>query len=249
MRNINRIVECSEPYYSQIHLANKPNNQGFRFCIDYRRLNEATTNISWPLPLIDKMLQRVGAAKPKYFATIDMTAGYHQIAMDSVSQKYTAFITFLGIFQWLCIPFGLKGAPAYFQKLMSTVVLVGLIYVILELYIDDIIIYASNEADFIQNIQRVFERFRQFNLKLSPKKCVFGATELECVGRIINEKGVSFSSKKREYVVDFVLPTTHKELKKFIGIATHFSSHIRNYSMISKPLNDLIRVYKNQELH
>ena len=102
-----------------------------------------------------------------------MTSGYHQIGIHPNSQRYTSFITYLGTFVWLCVPFGLKGAPAYFQILIATTVIVGLVYIILELYIDDIIIHAQNEEEFLSNLRKVFERFRQYKLKLSPKKCVF----------------------------------------------------------------------------
>ena len=68
------------------------------------------------------MLRRLGTNPPQFFEKIDMTSGYHQIGIHENSRPYTAFITYLGTF-------GLKGAPAYFQKLISTVVLLGLIYI------------------------------------------------------------------------------------------------------------------------
>ena len=102
----------------------------------------------WPLPVIFEMLQRIRRYRAKYFATLDMTSGFHQVIMDDASQAYTAFITFSDVFIWLVVPFGLKGAPAYFQKLLATIVLSGLIYIICELYIDDILVYACTSVDF-----------------------------------------------------------------------------------------------------
>ena len=111
-----RIELCSEAYYSQVHMAKPPGKDKYRFCIDYRNLNNATEPIYWPLPVINNMLRRLGTRRPICFATMDMTSGYHQIPVHENSRRFTAFITFLGVFQWLCVPFGLKGAPAYFQK-------------------------------------------------------------------------------------------------------------------------------------
>lgn len=244
LRENNKIQSCLEPYYSQVHLTKPLNKSTYRFCIDYRNLNNCTENIFWPLPNIDNMLRRLGTKSPKYFAKIDMTSGYHQIGIHENSRSYTAFITYLGIFTWLCIPFGLKGAPAYFQKLISTIVLLGLIYIIVELYIDDIIIHGQSENEFLINIRLVFERFRQYKLKLSPKKCIFGVTEVEYVGRIINHEGITFSKRKKEFVVNFIKPKTQKELKSFLGIATYFCTHIKNYSDLTKPLRDMILEYK-----
>ena len=97
-------------------MAKPPGKDKYRFCIDYRNLNNATEPIYWPLPVINNMLRRLGTRRPICFATMDMTSGYHQIPVHENSRRFTAFITFLGVFQWLCVPFGLKGAPAYFQK-------------------------------------------------------------------------------------------------------------------------------------
>ena len=73
------IVRPSEaPYYSQVHLAEKPpkGSGKKRFCIDYVLLNQCTTVADhWPLPNIQQILNRIGDQKPNYFATFDFTAG------------------------------------------------------------------------------------------------------------------------------------------------------------------------------
>ena len=79
---------------------------------------------------------------------------------------------------------------------MATIVLVGLIYIILELYIDDIIIHGRTEDEFIHNIRSVFGRFRDYKLTLSPRKCVFGATQIDFVGHVISADGITFSKKE-----------------------------------------------------
>ena len=240
-----KIRKSTQAYTSQVHLARKPHSDppAYRMCIDYRNLNDATYTIKWTIPLIEEMLRRIGDKKPKYFATLDLTAGYHQIRMDSDSVKYTAFITFLGIYEWLCIPFGLKGAPAYFQKLMATEVLSGLIYDILELYIDDIIIFAQSEKELLERIELVFERCCKFNIKLSPAKCKFGLKRIEFVGRVLDEQGISISEKKKEFVVNFLRPSNQKQMKSFLGLINHFGAHVPNISIITQPLRTMIEPY------
>ena len=100
------------------------------------------------------MLQKISRGK-KYSVIIDMISKFHQITLDENSVKDTAF---MGIFIF-CIPFGLKGAPANFQKLMFSIVLLSLIYIILEVCIDDIIFYAETKEK-VYNTRLVFERFR-----------------------------------------------------------------------------------------
>jgi hypothetical protein len=183
--------------YSHVILTPKPNNK-WRFCIDYRALNKATrSKNSWPIPNIQDMLQRLGNKKSKYFGVMDLTSVYYQTELSSDSRRFSAFITHMGVFEWLRTPMGLKGAPSYFQQHISTTVLHSLIYNICEVYIDDIIVHGQTEEEYLKNMRAVFERFRQFGLTLNPEKCKFGLSEVQCVGHTINEKGIHFSEEIR----------------------------------------------------
>ena len=136
----NNIVRPSEAaHYSQAHMVPKPEGK-WRFCLDYRNLNKALKALGWPIPNINEMLQRIGAKRPKVFAKLDLTSGYHQAPLAVNSRIYTAFITFMGMFEWLRIPMGLKNATSYFQKMLASIVLVGLIFYICEWYVDDVIV-------------------------------------------------------------------------------------------------------------
>ena len=68
------------------------------------------------------MFERLGARKAKYFAVLDFTQRFYQIAMDKASTVLTAFITFCGIYQFTRVPFGPKNAPSYYQQLIAGVV-------------------------------------------------------------------------------------------------------------------------------
>ena len=87
---------------------------GRRFCIDFRNLNLASTGIGWPIPNISQVLQRLGGHKPSIFGKLDFTSGYHQVPLAKASRVWTAFITFMGVYEWNRVPMGLKGAGAYF---------------------------------------------------------------------------------------------------------------------------------------
>jgi hypothetical protein len=86
--------------YSQVLMVKKkPLDPALRFCLDFRRLNDATECVdTWPLPNIKQMIERVGRRKPKYFANMDLTAGYHQFGLNKDVRVFTAFICFIGIF-------------------------------------------------------------------------------------------------------------------------------------------------------
>jgi hypothetical protein len=196
-----------------------------------------------------RMLQRLGNKRAKYYGVMDLTSGYYQAPLSKASQAASAFTTDFGTFEWLRVPMGLKGAPSYFQQQMAQTVLCGLLYQILEIYLDDIIVYGNTEDEYIENLRQVFNRLVKFGVTLNPNKCRFGLEEVEYVGHTINSQGMSFSEEKRGEVLDFPLPTTHKELKSFLGLANYFRDHVKNHSMITQPLQGMVSNYsKNKPL-
>jgi hypothetical protein len=105
-------------------------------------------------------------------------------------------------------------------------------------------VYASNEGEFIVRLRNVFDRFRQYNITLNPKKCSFGLEEVEFAGHVIKPDGVSFSTEKREKVLDFPFPEKQKHLRSFLGLVNYFRDHVKGLSTMVKPLNDMVNPYK-----
>ena len=240
------VTESFAPYYSHVTLAPKPNGK-WRFCIDYRRLNNVTKSIVWPIPNIQQTLLRIGRQKPTHFAIIDLTSGYHQLALAANARKYTAFMCPTGMYEFQRVPFGLKGSPAFFQRAMVTEVLAGLVGVICEVYIDDVLIYADSHEMLLERIETVLQRFRDYNIRANPEKTRMGMSEVEYVGHIINRDGLNFSAEKKSKVWNTPLPTNMKQMKAFLGLANYFRDHIRNHSDIVKPLNDLTLQYDKRK--
>ena len=139
-------------------LARKPNG-AWRFCIDYRKLNLLTQMASWPIPHIRSMLARIGSKQSDTFGVVDLTSGYHHAPLTKSARVYTAFICFAGIYQFTRLPFGPKRAPSYFQEQMASVVLLGLIYLICEMYVDDCIVHGRGNTQFLERLEEVFKPF------------------------------------------------------------------------------------------
>ncbi len=127
---------------------------------------------------------------------------------------------------------------------MASKVLAGLLYIFVELYLDDVLVYATNDEEFLERLRIVFERFRQFNITLNPKKCYFGLAEVEFVGHVLKSDGVCFSTEKRSKVLEFPLPVKQKQLKSFLGLVNYFRDHVQGLSHKVKPLNDIMIPYK-----
>ena len=240
----NVIIPSQATEHSQVLLTPKPDNK-WRFCVDYRSFNDCCSREGWPIPNISLMMQRIGLQKPKptIFGKIDLTSGYHQAPISLVSSVLTAFITIIGVFQWLRVPMGLKGAPSYFQQIIATVVLVGLIHNICELYIDDILIYAATEEEFIRRVRLIFQRFNKHSITLNPNKCSLGVSQVEFVGHTISSEGINFSRERIDAVLDIPPPIYQKGIKRFLGIANYMRDHIKNHSVIVRPLQQLVQNY------
>ena len=135
---------------------------------------------------------------------------------------------------------GLKGAGPYFQRSMSNTVLAGLVYRICELYIGDLLIHGKDPETFLANVRKVFERLREFNVAVNPKKTKLGLAEIEYVGHVVSAEGISFTEEKRLKVLKFPLPETEKNLLQFIGLASYFRDHVPNMTEMTQPLRKLI---------
>ena len=198
------VRKSNAAHYSQVLLVPKP-DQTFHMCVDYRALNDCTPDSSWPIPNIAEMLRRIRSRKPKIFRIMDLSQGYHQAPLSDTTKAYTAFITFSGVCEFTRLPFEPKRARSYLQEIMATVVLVELIYMICEMYIDDCSVFGDNNIEFVSRLRSVFERFRKHNIYLKANKCFYGFKELEFVGKVLSEEGLKISRTK----IRTLFPSTH----------------------------------------
>ena len=120
---------------------------------------------------------------------------------------------------------------------------------VLVLFLEVLKLFGLDEDEFVENLDRVLTALAKRNMTVNPKKCRFGLTAIEYVGHVINAKGISHSPDRVEKVLSMQKPTLAKHLKSFLGVATYFRDHIRNHSIIVKPLHEMIRKYeKNKRL-
>jgi len=115
------------------------------------------------------------------------------------------------------MPFGLKTAPATFQKMRNNV-LSGLTGTRCFVFLDDIVIYANSLVDHDRKLRDVFRRLRKYNLKLQPDKCEFLRKEVTFFGHKISECGVEPDARKVKSVKNFPRPNAVKQLKSFVGL-------------------------------
>ncbi len=189
----------------------------------------------WPLPNIAQLIRRVGGHK--FYTVVDLTSGYHQCPMTLRAQRLTAFISSGSLQHFTRLPFGLKGAPSYFQKVMADEVLKGLVGSILEVYIDDVIIFGNTEKEIIERTQAVFDRFRKFNIHIKKAKCKFGLRSVQYVGYVLSEHGFCMSEERKKTILQIPRPENVGKLRTFLGMTSYLRQFIHNYANIVGPLH------------
>lgn len=241
MLDNNIIRPSTSPWNSPLLVVPKKstnNEKKFRVVVDYRRLNNVTIGSVFPLPNICEILEQLG--KASYFSTLDLANGYHQIPIDEKDRAKTAFSTSEGHFEFNCMPFGLKGAPSTFQRMMNNI-LAGVNGIKCFVYLDDIVIYGYDLKDHNSKLIEVIELLRQFNLKLQPKKCFFLRKEILYLGHIISTDGIKVDKSKIDAVCSYPIPQNQKQVKSFLGLASYYRKFIKNFSLIAQPLTDRLR--------
>jgi hypothetical protein len=216
----------------------KKKGADYRFCIDYRKLNDITKKDSYPLPRIDKLLERYEGAK--WFSSLDLAAGYHQIEMEEKDREKTAFICSQGLFEYNVMPFGLTNAPATFQRMMDKV-LKEYIGEFVTVYLDDIMIYSKSFEEHVEHIEKVLMKLKEINAVIKLKKCEFGKRNLEFLGHRVGKDGLQPGVEKVEKIKNMKRPENVTEVRSFLGLCSYYRKFVKDFSKIAKPLNNLMK--------
>ncbi|GBG71593.1 hypothetical protein CBR_g9009 [Chara braunii] len=226
---------------------------GIRICIDYRKLNDITIKDVYPLPRIDELLDAIGSAR--FFSKFDVRHGFHHLLVREEDHPQTAFVLFKGTWQWIRCPMGICNAPATFQRAMNmafqnfmrkTRLAQSIINYCLIVYMDDILVYSSSYEGHVQHIEWALHALRDAGFKVALEKCQFFLTTISFLGHVVTDEGLQPEPQKVAAVRDVPVPTTIRQVRAFLGLASYYRRFIKGFAAIAGPLTNLLR--KDQPL-
>lgn len=232
------IIQPNISAFSSPVLLVRKKDGSWRFCVDYRYLNALTLKSRFPIPVFDELMDELAAAK--WFSSLDLNSGYHQIRLKKGEEFKTAFQTHFGHFEFRVMAFGLCGAPGTFQGAMNTT-LAPLLRKCVLLFFDDILIYSSTFEEHLLHLSQVLELLAKDNWIVKLSKCSFAQQSITYLGHIISAEGISTDPAKVEAIRTWPQPETVKELRSFLGLAGYYRKFVKHFAIITKPLTNLLR--------
>jgi hypothetical protein len=228
------IEDSSSPTSAGIVLVKQ--NGKWRFCVDFRLLNAVTVGDSYPMLRADYVFSAMGGKR--FFSTLDCLKGYHQLELDKDDRWKSAFITHRGLYQFKRLPFGLKNAPAIYQRFMDQL-LGSLRWTAALVYIDDVIVYSETWPEHMTHLRQLLVAAEKCGLTFSLPKCRFGFSELTMLGLGLSRYGLHTIRDRVRAVLDLAAPTTMGELHRVLGMFGYYRMFVRNFAKVAAPLNEL----------
>lgn len=232
----NGIAEpCFSSWSSPSFLVPKTDNTP-RFCSDFRKVNNVTKPDSFPLRRMDDCIDQVGSAK--FVSKFDLLKGYWQVPLSQRAREIAAFVTPISLYSYNVMPFGLRNAPATFQRLMNLVIgdMQGC-----AVYLDDVVVYSDTWENHLERIQELFIRLAEARLTVNLAKCEFARATVTHLGQVVGQGQVCPVNTTVQAVEQFPAPTTKKELMRFLGLVDYYRSFCGNFSTVVSPLTDLLK--------
>ena len=230
------IEPAQSEWASPIVLA--PKNDGtLCFCVDYRRLNNAIIPDTYPLPRMDDCIDSLGEAA--VFTTLDANSGYWQLPLAAQDKDKTTFTSHCGAFRYTRMPFGLRNAPATFQRALD-IILTGVRWKTCLVYLDDVIIFSKSMEEHVQHVDDVLELLGNAGISLKLKKCEFFQHKVKYLGHVLLPGKLAISTDATSSIHDALFPEDITQLRSFLGACNVYGRFIHGFAKVAYPLHQML---------
>ena len=234
------IEESCSPFAAPVTLAyKKEDGKRSRLCNDYKELNKIVVPENHPFPRIEDLTLR--AKNCKYFSKLDVNSAFWSIPLRKKDTYKTAFVTHHGHWQWRCLPFGLKSAPAIFQRILSAILRKHKLNEFAENYIDDILVFSESYEKHLIHLQVILKALLEVGFKLNLKKCKFAQTKIPYLGHLISNNCISPLNDNLISIKDFPIPKSKTQIRQFLGKINFYLEYIPRSTILLEPFHRLLR--------
>jgi hypothetical protein len=209
-----------------------------RPCGDYRPVNQVSLTDHYQLPTPKEIFDALSGST--WFTTLDLRWGYHQVKVAEEDCCKTAFWGPDGLYEWVVMPFGLKNAPAFFQRIIDSTLRTCRDFA--RCYIDDVIVYSKSFEEHLTHLRATFARIREKGVKLHPKKLKLAMPSVPYLGHEIVPNGTAPQQAKVDAIVNMPAPQGVTELRAFPGSVNYYRKFIEKCSHICAPLHRLLQL-------
>ena len=225
-----------------IHLVPKPGHTAskpiLRYCVDYRRLNKVLQQLAWPVKNIEQMLQALGDYK--YYVTMGLRAGFHQIRVREEDQWLLAFVTPDGTYTFNRLPMGISIAPGHFQKELDRIFRESGCRFVLT-YIDDIIFGGDSVEELAARLREVLTVLRKNKVTVKATKTLVGESVVKYLGHKVSKGCIAMDEDRIKAITSLREPRTVKELRSFLGATNYCRKFVENYGRTAATLHSLTK--------
>lgn len=220
-----------------------PKQEGsWRMTGDYRALNAVTKNDRYPVPnILDFNTLMAGK---RIFSKVDIVRAYYQIPMREEDIPKTAVITPFGLFEFLCMPYGLKTAPSTFQRFMDELLRP---FPFAYAYLDDICIASETVEENYRHVQAVMQCIYDAGLTINAAKSEFFQEEIDFLGYTVSKEGIRPRAQKIRAILEFPLPKDKTQLRRFLGMTNFYRRCIPQAAAAQAVLFDLTKGAKKKD--
>lgn len=238
------ISESRSPFASPVTMQFKKAGLGpvktkTRMCVDYRELNKIVVPENQPFPLIDEIITRSRGCS--YYSALDINAAFWSIPIRAEDRHKTAFITQRGIYEWSTMPFGLKTAPACFQRILSGVLHRRKLTNFCVNYLDDILVFSHTFEEHLTHLSLLMQAIFEEGFRLSFKKCTFAVPRINYLGHVLTSDSVLPLHDNLAAIQLFPTPSTRRHVRQFLGKINFYRKFIPRSTVILEPFHLLLR--------